>query len=365
MIYSLSQSSYKGPFFSTALRRSSRLSGGASAKAIVFSFSQAPWLGGWRWSNGFNERIKPPTTYSDYIFADAMAMSPNAAYVALGAASSPYLYVYDFNVLDGFGQRRTVTADKPPARLSALRFSNANNTIAAVSFQSPYILVYGWSSSGFSSKFANPSTLPSGGQFDIHFDPNDNYIVFGDTNTPFIHAYAWSNSTGFGAKLAAPLTLPLEDVEQVRFSPSGQDIALGSYQLPGSVLTYAWNNGFGTKYSQPASNPTASVMGLDWSINGNAIFAGGSLDLQAWPFTSGFGYGTRYALPAGFTDQIQELGVINDGSEEGSVIVSTYGVPHHFGFAFTLGGGFGTRYPNPLELVDTENVNEDLAVHKT
>lgn len=66
---------------------------------------------------------------------------------------------------------------------------------------------YPWSSSGFGTKYANPTTLPTGTGFGVAFSPDGSAIAIAHTASPFVSAYPWSGS-GFGTKYANPTTLP-------------------------------------------------------------------------------------------------------------------------------------------------------------
>ena len=73
--------------------------------------------------------------------------------------------------------------------------------------------------------------------------------------TPFVHAYAWSNSTGFGSKYANPATLPTGAGRGIAFTNDDAVIAIGHSTAP-TLSVYPWSAGFGTKYSDPGTLPT-------------------------------------------------------------------------------------------------------------
>jgi hypothetical protein len=73
--------------------------------------------------------------------------------------------------------------------------------------------------------------------------------------SPFISAYPWSGS-GFGTKFANPATLPTAQGNGVACSPSSTAIAVAHETTP-FVTAYRWSgSGFGTKYANPATLPT-------------------------------------------------------------------------------------------------------------
>ena len=89
--------------------------------------------------------------------------------------------------------------------------------IAVAHTGSPYITAYPWSS-GFGSKYSNPSTLPTGTGLGVAFSPDGNDIAVGHSGSPYITAYPWSS--GFGSKYSNPSTLPASTGNDVAFSPA-------------------------------------------------------------------------------------------------------------------------------------------------
>ena len=78
-------------------------------------------------------------------------------------------------------------------------------------------------------------------------------------NNPRVSVYAWSSS-GFGSKYSDPSTLPVGHGVGVKFNPDGDVIlvAEGTHISP-HVKAYVWNNGFGSKYSDPSTSPTSDA----------------------------------------------------------------------------------------------------------
>jgi len=72
---------------------------------------------------------------------------------------------------------------------------------------SPRVSIYPWSSGGFGTKYANPSTLPAGSADGIAFSPSGSDVGLSVNSTPFVSIYPWS-SGGFGTLYANPATLP-------------------------------------------------------------------------------------------------------------------------------------------------------------
>ena len=78
--------------------------------------------------------------------------------------------------------------------------------IALGSSDTPYVLVYAWSATGFGTKFANPATLPTSGATGVAFTSNGDAIATSHGAAPRVSAYPWSTG-GFGTKFANPATL--------------------------------------------------------------------------------------------------------------------------------------------------------------
>ena len=91
--------------------------------------------------------------------------------------------------------------------------------IAVAHDTTPFVTAYPWSSTtGFGTKFANPTTLPTGTGNGVAFTSAGNAIAVAHDGSPFVSAYPWSGS-GFGTKFANPATLP---------TGTGYDVAFGA-----------------------------------------------------------------------------------------------------------------------------------------
>jgi hypothetical protein len=88
-------------------------------------------------------------------------------------------------------------------------------------------------------------------------------IAIAHTTTPFVSAYPWSG--GFGTKYANPSTLPTGTGRGVSFNPVDTAIAVAHPTTP-YISTYPWSAGFGTKYANPSTLPTGTGFGVSFSI---------------------------------------------------------------------------------------------------
>jgi hypothetical protein len=93
------------------------------------------------------------------------------------------------------------------------------DAIAVTSNATPFVLAYPWSSSGFGTKYANPTTLPGGFGKGVAFSPLGDAIAVGFGGaSPYLRVYRWSSATGFGAAYSNPATLPAGTVNNIAFT---------------------------------------------------------------------------------------------------------------------------------------------------
>jgi hypothetical protein len=277
-------------------------------------------------------------------------------FVAVGSSSSnPGIHAYDFTSVSGWGTKfaAPTSALGTPARRIA--FSTNKDFVAISTQTSPYVHSYAFSSTGFGTKVSNPSTLiPSGGQdlalnsgavainagtqgmgvypitvsgfgtrftnptfaangVAVAFSPNEDYIVISASNlTPYIHAWAWSNSTGFGTKVSNPATNPGAQPRRITFSRDGAQIAVAHPSVP-YAYAWRWSGGFGTRI-----NPIGiTLAGQGQSVsfgNSSAVFAASTTNiggLRGGPWSSsGFAStsvppSTTAPWPAGGGQEVQ------------------------------------------------------------
>ena len=102
----------------------------------------------------------------------------------------------------------------------------------------PYISAY--SSSGFGSKYSNPSTLPANTGNDVDFSPDGNAVAVVHSGSPRVTAYAWSSS-GFGSKYSNPSTT-IPDARGVRFThdSTGSMVIFVTHSGSPYLSAYQW-----------------------------------------------------------------------------------------------------------------------------
>lgn len=175
--------------------------GGVIAVAIDTS---SGLLGGivyqWSISTGLGSAYTNPST-SAGAAATAVAFSPTGDAIAFADPND--IYTWDWSDSSGFiGDERTIGGGGHGlSSVNEIAFSPAGNAIAIVGSGLRKLEVYPWSTStGFGSRYSDPTPAPSSTLESVAFSPRDDAIVVvGNLNNEY--SYDWSSITGFGAQL--------------------------------------------------------------------------------------------------------------------------------------------------------------------
>jgi len=274
-----------------------------------------------------------------------------AEMTVLGAAflASPYVTIWEWD--SGFGSKFADPSTLPTGSGRGINFSPDGNAVVVGHSTSPYISAYPFSSSGFGTKYANPSTLPAGTGVRASFSPDGSNLAIAHNGSPYVSVYSWSSS-GFGSKYSNPSTLPTGNGINPVFSPDGDDLALLHSSSP-YISVYPWSSGFGSKYSNPSATLSGGQYGLAFSPDGNtlatSIAQSGGLNTQKlsiFPWSAS-GFGTVYTNPA-FSHS-------NDASiydcawnPDGDVLALSHSDgdgPYVTAYAWS--SGYGSKYSDP------------------
>ena len=265
-----------------------------------------------------------------------------SAFVAISTGTSPFVYVYPW--LLGFGTKLSDPATLPTGTANGVSFNPAGNTLVVTHAVTPVISVYPISAAGFGTKYTNPSPSLLTNGTNSAWKADGTVLATGIIagNIYLLAAYAWSN--GFGSKYADPATLPTGSVQDVAWN-GNSDIAITDTNSP-YILAYPWSAGFGTKYANPATLPPAAGASVEFNPAGNAIAVGHNTTpfVSAYPWSSGFG--TKYANPATLPSG-GASGVAWNTS--GADIAISTGISPYIQ-AYPWSSGFGTKYANPATL---------------
>ena len=235
---------------------------------------------------------------ANYLYQTGAAAS--ATSIAITHAVTPFISAYPWNVSTGFGSKYANPSSLPPGTSYGVAFNPAANVIAVGHVNAPNITAYSWVGNGFGTKYAEPTTAPPGQGNGVAFSPAGDAIAVGNGAAPQINAYPWNAGTGFGVKYADPATLPGGAGRGVAFNPAGTSVAVAHATSP-FVTAYPWSGaGFGTKYADPATLPTGNGYGVAFTPAGDAIALAstGTPFVTAYPWNAGTGFGTKYANPA-------------------------------------------------------------------
>lgn len=221
----------------------------------------------------------------------------------------------------------------------------ATQKFAASASTSDGLTVWPWTSgTGFGTRYAAPASLPTNyvtGAYAPRFNSKCTSLLVTTQGTPFIQGWKWTSS-GYGTKYSNPAVLPttptglsfLDDDEIAMSSSAGSFI----YTYPFDSVT-----GYGTRYASTGAQSANSVT----SKGGAAFFSHAgtpfiSMYPRAYP-----GFGTKYAnpssLPSAPTTAAGARGSLLSVTDANIVMQQT-AAPNYAAWPWTLAGGFGTRY---------------------
>lgn len=218
-------------------------------------------------------------------------------------------------------------------------FVSTTTTAVALALNgSPYVAAYAWSN-GIGSKYSNPSSLPSFYTYDVKWSPNKNDVILADYSAG-LTAYAWSS--GFGSKYSSSSIFSGQG-RSVVFSASGDTVFAGSNSTP-YIYAYPWTSGtgFGTKYANPGTIPNGGLYGIQSiDFGSNTVFAitYSSPYFAAYAWSAGFG--SKYADPA--TLPSSSYGINYNGTANAIAVAQYSGSP----YVYPWSAGFGTKYADP------------------
>ena len=236
------------------------------------------------------------------------------------------------------------------SRNGAWPLATPNVVLGIAHYTTPYAAAYQWSDvSGFGTKYANPSTLPSGISRAIDFNPDATAVAIAHDGAPYLSVYPWSSS-GFGTRFSNPATPPpAGNGYTIKFSPSGATLVVGVNGSSAYIYAYPWTaNGFGTKYTDPSTAMTNGVYSADFNPSGSVLFLGwGSTPfIHAYRWTDAAGFGSRYTAAATASGG---RGLSIASSPNGSAVIQGSGTssPYINAYRWSDINGFGTKFTVP------------------
>lgn len=232
----------------------------------------------------------------------------------------------------------------------------ADKYLVVGSNTSPRLFGYPFSASGFGTKYSDPSAIPAGA-FTVHFYPNGNDLLATNSSGSDYNMYPMTAS-GFGTRYSLVYGSYTHTDSSV--SPLGNALTapVGNQGAYVEAYPFVSGTGIGTKFSNPATGyngGAGSPYGASstFSKDGLAVvyaddnFSSG-VQIQAWKF-SGSGYGTKFTSPA-------NAGAgVNFTATTGAILMSHAVNNFQTAYAFSSTSGFGSKYANPATLPTTTN----------
>ena len=220
----------------------------------------------WDDSSGFGTAMSNSTGHGNL---RSIRFHPDGDLVVLSGDNSGGQKCFVYPWSPGYGTKLSNSQTALTQSVYDSCFSPAGTEIVFTINGSPWIEGYPFSSSGFGTKFSDPSNInyvynAYGRGIDIH--PDGDAVVMTFRQSPYVSAYAFSSS-GFGTRYADPATLPTGHGEKCKFSPDGTEVIVTHSSSP-YVTAYEWSsaNGFGTKLTNPSTLPTATGADIDFNI---------------------------------------------------------------------------------------------------
>ena len=168
---------------------------------------------------------------------------------------TPFINAYSFTTTSGFGTKYADPSNLPTYSGYGLDASPSGQTIISGGISG--VLAYPWSeTSGFGTKYAQPAGNPY--SFSGKFSSSGNSIMtvsYYSSSGAHLHVYPFSTSTGFGTKYANPATSTIESTSSPNSVTSTYGDTAIAYATTASPWVYAYafseSSGFGAKYSDP------------------------------------------------------------------------------------------------------------------
>lgn len=270
--------------------------------------------------------------------------------IAVGNSLSPFFHAWAFSDSTGFGTKYAApsTIANNPSYVSigenAVSFANGGSQFRA----------YGWSSSGFGTLFT-PLGVPTSGTALASLALDTKIVLGYQGASTILGAIAFDSTTGFDAlgNLYAPSPSAPGSIFSVQIS-NASTLAVGTLSTPQIfAVPYdqtAIGNPFGTNYAAPATRPLVGTnLGIGWRSDSSAIMSSGGTSpyIAAHAFTTASGFGTKFSNPASLPTAAS-VGGHADGTDC-AVVSSTRIVS-----AYPLGTtSFGTKYSVPVGIPAT------------
>jgi hypothetical protein len=281
-----------------------------NGKILAAAHSSTPFISAYSFSgSGIGTKYSNPVSLPAGT-GNKVIFNPSGNTVVMGHAITPFISAYPIDIVNGFGTRYSDPTSLPAGTVNGVTFNNNGTDLFAAHATSPYITAYQWNN-GFSSKYSNPGTPvstsgPTGQS--IVVTAAGTTVILGTSssqNAEVVYYNAWDfvSGVGFGSKQSGmptqPGGTPGEDITEVSLKPDETAIAASTNGKSPYVFTYAYNNGFGTRYSDPTTLPAGAGQSVAFDPNGQylAVAHSSSPYITVYPWSTNTGYGTKISNP--------------------------------------------------------------------
>lgn len=270
----------------------------AAAMATQNSAVPAPdGLMAYAWSgNGYGTKYSNPAVATENV-ASKCEFSASGAVVFVNILNtSPYIAAYAWSDVSGFGTRYSSPSTLPEGALQNISASPAGGSVTYARTQ---VGGYKWTDGGgFGTKYTNATfTVAPYGAYDLKFHPNASAVFTSLAPQPISGAkgavaFSWSENAGFGTAYSS--AVPAFDYTSVETYFDGTQLVFAKVGSP-YVEVYKFNaaSGIHSKYTDPASPPTALPGRPAFTQDGSAVMAG----LNIYNFVPDIGFGSAIAAP--------------------------------------------------------------------
>ena len=288
--------------------------------AFFVAGPSSPYVSAWAWDSntGFGSALSQPSSPQTVYAYGGGDINAADSVVIIGGQSDgsggAEVVAYPFSSSSGFGTKYSDPSSLMGTTARYIEFDPTDsNVLMGVSDGSGYSVVkYAWSnSSGFGAK-TNYTSIAFGTCYGITFNPSGNYVVIAANGSPYANSYNYSSS-GIGSLVSTPSTSTGALYSACDFNSTGSVVAFCSWSSP-YVSAYAFSSGsFGSKFSNPSSLPAGYRESVRFSPDDDVVFVGGGggtpkVDIYNWSNSSGFG--SKISTPSGLSFRVRQIAVV-------------------------------------------------------
>lgn len=261
--------------------------------------STSPFAEAYAWSSaGYGARYSnmaslPASSCSSFQW------SPDGTQVLVASSNATGLHTYAWS--SGWGSKYSSPVGLEAGSRACI--SPDASYVFQAEEASPFLAAYGWTSSGFGSKFSDPTAATERSSCDPAVISDSSVVIVGQAATPYVKAYAFSAS-GWGSAFSEPTTkystAGVGSPAQVEFDSTDGYVAIAHTGASNefNLAIYQWSGGWGTLLSDPVTTTNGSYAGIAWIGNSYIVATSGAnspyVHLYQW---TGSNWGIRYAQP--------------------------------------------------------------------